>query len=135
MIVGGVQDRSKANSIQLLFYKQEALENTGQRPSYEIKVESHPESTSDKSFELILNQAQMNSNAILRTVITFEDTYQRLHFVVQQDNFTEDKLYQIDEYPEALQREFSELMAGSELESTPEVRRAISAKMSHWVSA
>ena len=57
MIVGGVQDRNKANLIQLVFYRQESIENTGERASYEIRVEVKEEDTSDKDFELYFNQA------------------------------------------------------------------------------
>ena len=57
MIVGGVQDRNKGNLIQLVFYRQESIENTGERASYEIRVEVKEEDTSDKDFELYFNQA------------------------------------------------------------------------------
>lgn len=56
--------------------------NTGERPEYDIKVETQTEETTDKDFELILNQAQVDSNSILRTILTFEDTYLKVHFVV-----------------------------------------------------
>jgi hypothetical protein len=43
VIVGGVQDKEKSNNVQLIFYKSEARTNSGERPSYDIKVEAFAE--------------------------------------------------------------------------------------------
>lgn len=75
-------------------------ENSGQRSPYKIRVEAHSDTTSDKDLELILNKAQIDSNSILRAILTFEDTYNKQHFLVFQDNFSEDRLYMINEYPD-----------------------------------
>ena len=43
VIVGSVQDKEKSNNVQLIFYKSEARTNSGERPSYDIKVEAFAE--------------------------------------------------------------------------------------------
>lgn len=75
MLIGGVQDRNKSNNVQMLYYRQEARDNNGERPRYEIRVEAKEGQTDQKEFELILNKAQIETEAILRTVITYEDSY------------------------------------------------------------
>ena len=61
--------------MQLFFYKSEAKLNSGERPPYEIKIEAYTEAFKDKDLELILNKAQVENNSILRTVLTYEDSY------------------------------------------------------------
>lgn len=51
--------------MQLLFYKTESyrLGSKGDTASYEIKVDVKPDITNDKDFEILLNQAQVDSNS------------------------------------------------------------------------
>lgn len=63
---------------------------------------------------------------MLRTILTFEDTYQKLHFLVFQDNFTEDRLYMINDYPDYLVEEYRSLLLSTSfvggLESSSDTR-------------
>ena len=80
--------------------------NSGERPSYEIKVQAYSDGLKDKDLELSLNKAQVDSNSILRTIISYEDSYLKVHFVIYQDSFIEDRIYMISEYPEYLNVEY-----------------------------
>ena len=85
--------------MQFLFYRQEARENSGERAAYDIKIEiRHEKTTTSDDYEMILNQAQVDSNAILRCIITYEDSYQKMNFVVFQEKFTEDRLYMLSDF-------------------------------------
>ncbi len=75
VIIGGVQDKNKSSNIQLLFYRQEARENSGERAPYELKIEMKTETTTNDEYEMILNQDQVDSNAILRCLVIYEDSY------------------------------------------------------------
>jgi hypothetical protein len=48
VIIGGVQDKNKSSNIQLLFYRQEARENSGERAPYEIKIDMRTEATTNE---------------------------------------------------------------------------------------
>jgi hypothetical protein len=75
VIVGGIQEKNKSSNMQLLFYRQEARENSGERAPYELKIDLKNEATTNDDYEMILNQAQVDSNAILRCLIIYEDSY------------------------------------------------------------
>lgn len=97
--------------MQLLFYKTDnhRLGSKGDTSSYDILVDARPKETNDKDFEIILNQAQVDQNASIRTIISFEDTYDRYHFVVEQI-YDADRLYMINEYPSNLNESYSRIM-------------------------
>ncbi len=57
-----------------------------------------------------MNKAQIETEAILRTVITYEDSYQKVHFIIYQERFTEDRLYLINEYPEYIKTEYDNII-------------------------
>ena len=83
----------------MLFYRQEARENSGERAGYEIKIDiKQDKTTTSDDYEMMLNQAQVDSNAILRCIITYEDSYQRMNFVVFQEKFMEDRLYMMSDF-------------------------------------
>jgi hypothetical protein len=48
-----------------LFYKTDAyrLGSSGDTATYDIKIDVKPEITNNKDFEILLNNAQMDSNA------------------------------------------------------------------------
>ena len=48
VIIGGVQDKNKSSNIRLLFYRQEARENSGERAPYEIKIDVRTEATTNE---------------------------------------------------------------------------------------
>ena len=93
--------------------------NPGERPSYEIKVEAYADALKDKDLELSLNKAQVDSNSILRTIISYEDSYLKVNFVIYQDSFTEDRIYMISEYPEYLNEEYRQIILNA---STPDAK-------------
>ena len=72
------------NNLQLLFYKTDHYKENQSGPNalYDIKVEYKPHIASEKDFEICINQAQLDSNSILRSVISFEDTFSRNHYLV-----------------------------------------------------
>ncbi len=47
---------------------------------------------------MILNQAQVDSNAILRCLIIYEDSYQKFNFAIFQEKFMEDRLYMLTDF-------------------------------------
>ena len=65
MIVGGIQEPNKANLLHLLFYRTDNHKpgSKGDTASYEIKVELYPDTTLQKDFEILINQAQVDSNS------------------------------------------------------------------------
>ncbi|TNV76702.1 hypothetical protein FGO68_gene3657 [Halteria grandinella] len=110
VLIGGIETES--NQIQLMLYRQERRENTGERPPYELKIASYPlASFSDADFELSLNKAQIDSNSVMRSLIKLDGDM----LVVYQENFAEDKLYMVKGYPQFIQgvsrAEFSEKMS------------------------
>ena len=59
MVIGGIQDPGKVNSMHLLLYKtdQHKMGAQGENSSYDISVEIKPSVTNDKDFEILLNSA------------------------------------------------------------------------------
>jgi len=55
VIIGGVQEKNKSSNIWLLFYRQEARENSGERAPYELKIDVKQEKTTSDDYEMILN--------------------------------------------------------------------------------
>ena len=52
LLIGGVQERLKGNSMQMLFYKSPT--KTG---NYDLQLDARPSMTTDKDFETIINEA------------------------------------------------------------------------------
>ena len=63
-------------------------------PEVQIKDE---ESMDKQAFEFIVNEAQISSNSVLKSVITFEDS-KKWHLIILQPNM-DDKLYMVNEWP------------------------------------
>lgn len=76
---------------------------------------------------------QIDTNSILRTILTFEDTYSRDHFLILEE-LLEDRLYMITEYPDYLVEEYKNLLQS--LRDNPgnltdiQLRQSFSEKMS-----
>ena len=62
--------------MHLLFYK------SASNLPYEISIEVKPDITNEGDYELLLNSAQVEKDYLLRTILSFEDTYSRNHFLV-----------------------------------------------------
>ncbi len=74
MLVGGVQDRYNANSIQLLFYKTDRQNNPNESgANYNLKVVSMDSKSQPQDFERLLNTMQLE-NFVIRSVIHFSDS-------------------------------------------------------------
>ncbi len=77
-----------------MFYKKE-----GQRPTIKFEVEVFHDTCTDEEIETQINQAHLERNMCTRSIITFEDTYSREHFIVMQ-NTHEDTIYMISQFAE-----------------------------------
>ncbi len=99
------------NNLQLLFYKTEShrVGSKADTATYDIKVEAMLDITNEKDFEILLNKAQVDSNSQLRSIITFEDTYAKHHFIILQE-YNADRLYMITEYPESAHEEYQAIL-------------------------
>ena len=81
-------------------------------------------------------KSQVESNESLRTILSFEDTYSRNHFLVLQEQ-AEDKIYMITEYPSYLNEEYksilNEVRTRGKLNDN-QVRQLFSEKMSQCMN-
>eukprot|EP00347_Sterkiella_histriomuscorum_P022490 403338297 len=140
MIIGGVQEAgAKQNNLKLLFYKTEHYKapsrTNHENNHYEIQVEQYSaETTSQKDFEMIINEAQVQNNSQLRTVISFEDSNARYHFVVFQV-YQADRIYMINDYPKYLCDEYKKITQEALLKpNDPHVKQQFAEKMSQFMN-
>ncbi|CDW90344.1 UNKNOWN [Stylonychia lemnae] len=140
MIVGGVQDPGMVNNLKMLFYKTQNFKNTDQSTyqSYDIKIHVYPDTTTQQEFQIIVNQAQVESNSQLRSVISYEDAKKgRSHFLIFQE-YQADLIYLITDYPDYLHEEYQQVLRDAILGAkTPNdlvLKQQYSEKMSTYMN-
>ena len=86
VLIGGVQEKNKSNYIQLLLYKVDGMTtDNGKVPEeYKLVIEHRERKIAEKDFEQDLNEAQVEKNCILRSIIAFEDESISSYFMIMQ---------------------------------------------------
>lgn len=85
VLIGGVQDKNRANNIQMMFFKVD-VNNPGIKSAvnYNPEVRVKEETDLDKAaLEELLNELQLDSNSNLRSIMTFEDS-KKWHLIITQ---------------------------------------------------
>jgi len=132
-LVGGIQEKKGANGITLLLYKYQSTSTPGNDGGYQLTVDVAEAATSEKDFERKLTEKQIEMNACLRSVLTFEDK-QRWHFIVEHVT-TVEKLHMVKKWASYLQDELQHESPSKTALAALAVREKVAHRLSQWLDS